>query len=90
MIIVAGPLYVDPARRTAYLDGCTEVVGLARQADGCRDFAVSPDLVDPSRINVFECWESEEQLQRFRGSGPDAGQQESIVSADVREYPVNG
>lgn len=88
MIIIAGALHVDPSRRAAYLDGCAEVVTQARQTDGCRDFALSADLLDPGRINVFERWDSEMQLQQFRGSGPDAGQQEAIVSADVREYRV--
>lgn len=88
MIIVAGALHVDPKGRTAYLDGCHEAVTQARASDGCRDFALSPDPLDPGRINVFECWESDGQLQRFRGSGPDSAQQEAIVRADVREYRV--
>lgn len=89
MIIVAGALHVDPTGRTAYLDGCREVVTQARASDGCRDFALSPDPLDPGRINVFECWDTDEHLQRFRGSGPDSDQQEAIVRADVREYRVS-
>ncbi|MFE3292402.1 putative quinol monooxygenase [Rhodococcus sp. NPDC059234] len=88
MILVAGALHIEPAGRTAYLDGCAEVVAQARGTEGCRDFALSADLLDPSRINVFECWDTEAQLQRFRGSGPNSGQQEAILRADVHEYRV--
>lgn len=71
MFIVAGTLYVDPARRDAYLASCVEVVRAARSAPGCVDFAVSADLVEPGRINVYERWESDKQLLDFRGAGPD-------------------
>ncbi len=90
MIIVAGPLHVDPAERAAYLEGCAAVVTQARGFPGCLDFALSPDLLDPGRINVYERWDSAEQLHLFRGSGPDEAQQVAIVDADVRDYPVTG
>lgn len=86
MIIVSGYLTVDPTGRKDYLDGCVEVVRLAREADGCLDFALGADLLDPARINVYERWTSEAQLHAFRGSGPDDGQQAAILDADVREY----
>jgi quinol monooxygenase YgiN len=88
MIIVAGALTVDPQARDAYLEGCVSVVEAARGEAGCLDFALSPDLLDPSRINVFERWDSDEDLQRFRGSGPDGGQLAQLLSIDVAEYAV--
>jgi quinol monooxygenase YgiN len=88
MIIVAGALTVDPEGRDAYLEGCRKVVSAARQAQGCLDFALSPDLLEPGRINVYERWSSDEDLQRFRGSGPDGGQLAALLSIEVREYPV--
>ena len=41
MIIVAGKLYVAAAERQSYLDGCREVIELARQTPGCVDFHLS-------------------------------------------------
>ena len=87
-MIVAGALFVDPSARDAYLDGCASVVAAAREADGCLDFALGPDLLEPGRINVFERWESEEDLHRFRGSGPDAGQRAELLSIRVEEFTV--
>lgn len=86
MIIVAGWIRVEAADREAYLDGCAEVVASARDAPGCLDFALSADLLEPGRIDVYERWESETDLRRFRGSGPDAGQRAAILEAAVHDY----
>ena len=88
MIIVAGALTVNPEERDSYLEGCVRVVSAARLAQGCLDFAVSPDLLEPGRINVYERWSSDEDLERFRGSGPDDGQLAALLNIDVGEYAV--
>jgi quinol monooxygenase YgiN len=88
VIIVAGALTVDPGGRDAYLEGCLGVVAAARQARGCLDFALSPDLIESGRINVYERWTSEDDLQRFRGTGPDAGQLAELLDIQVKEYAV--
>jgi quinol monooxygenase YgiN len=88
MIIVAGALTVDPEGRDAYLTDCVSVVEAARREAGCLDFALSPDLLEPGRINVYERWDSDEDLRRFRGSGPDGGQLAALLSIDVGEYTV--
>jgi quinol monooxygenase YgiN len=88
MVIVAGYLIVEPLQRDSYLAGCKAVVRRARRTQGCLDFAISADLLDPSRIDVFERWESQAAVDAFRGSGPSDEQQGSIVSASVSEYDV--
>ena len=88
MVIVAGQLVVDPEQRARYLATCTDVVEQARRAAGCLDFAISADLVDASRINVFERWESRAAVKAFRGSGPSDEQRDAMLSASVSEYDV--
>ena len=88
MIIVAGALVVDPDGRDAYLEGCVSVVAAARRAQGCLDFALSPDLLEPGRINVYERWSSAQDLRRDRGSGPDEGQLAALLDIDVSEFAV--
>ena len=88
MIIVAGHLQVAPEHRTAYLDDCRAVVELARTTPGCRDFALSPDPIDPGRINILERWSSVEDVEAFRGSGPDGPGTTAIVDAHVEQYEV--
>jgi quinol monooxygenase YgiN len=88
MVIVAGQLFVDPAERDRYLAGCAEVVEQARRAPGCLDFAITADLIDPGRINIFERWQTQEAVKSFRGSGPGDEQSAAILAASVAEYDV--
>lgn len=90
MVIVAGHLIVDPEQRESYLAGCVSVVEQGRQAAGCLDFNIAADLVVPGRINVFERWESQADVQAFRGSGPSDEQGAAILAASVAEYDVAG
>jgi quinol monooxygenase YgiN len=90
MFIVAGHLIVDPEARPEYLAGCVPVVEQARLAQGCLDFSLSADLIDPARINILERWESHQALDAFRGDGPSRGQQSAIRLADVAEYEIAG
>lgn len=89
MIIVAGWLQVAPEARDGYLDACREAVEQARAAEGCLDFSLGADLLDPGRVNVHERWDDEVSLLAFRGAGPDDGQQDAIVAADVRRFEIS-
>ena len=88
MVIVAGHLTVEPQQRDAYLADCAAVVDMARGAAGCLDFAISADLVEPDRINIFERWESQAAVEAFRGSGPSEEQSVAMLSASVAEYDI--
>ncbi|MDT5148971.1 MAG: hypothetical protein QOI01_704 [Mycobacterium sp.] len=86
-VIVAGYVVVDPGERAAYLADCVDVVRQARSAAGCLDFAISGDLLDDGRVNVYERWESQTAVEAFRGDGPsDEGA--ALMSASVAEYEV--
>ena len=85
-VIVAGHVMVEPDQREAYLAGCVEVVRQARTSAGCLDFAISADLLDPGRVNVFERWESQSAVEAFRGSGPSDEQGAAMISASVTEF----
>ncbi|MEU4313858.1 antibiotic biosynthesis monooxygenase family protein [Nocardia sp. NPDC024068] len=88
MVIVAGYILVDPETRDAYLTGCADVVDQARSAPGCLDFALSADLTDPARVNIFERWESREAVETFRGAGTGDEQNAVIRAASVAEYDI--
>jgi len=88
VVIVAGHITVESHQREAYLAGCVSVVEQARRATGCLDFAITADLLDSSRINIFERWESQAAVETFRGSGPSDDQSAAIVSASVAEFTV--
>ncbi|MEU7146487.1 antibiotic biosynthesis monooxygenase family protein [Streptomyces sp. NPDC045456] len=90
MIIVSGTLHVAPDAREAYLAGCDAVTEQARKAPGCLDYALTADRLVPDRINVYERWESDADLDMFRGSGSDAEQTATILDAEVRRYRISG
>ena len=90
MVIVAGHLVLDPRQRETYLEGRRDVVDQARRAPGCLDFAVTADLLDSSRVDIFERWESQAAVDAFRGSGPSDEQTSMVISATVVEYDVTG
>jgi len=88
MVIVAGHITVEPQERESYVAGCVSVVEQARGAAGCLDFAITADLVDPGRVNIFERWESQAAVDAFRGSGPSDEQGAALLSASVAEYDI--
>jgi quinol monooxygenase YgiN len=88
MVIVAGHITVDPEQREAYLAGSMSVVERARQADGCLDFAMTADLLDPGRLNLFERWESQAAVEAFRRRAPRKKQGAAVLSVSVAEYDI--
>jgi hypothetical protein len=66
------------------------VVERARGAAGCLDCAITADLIDPGRVNIFERWESQAALEAFRGGPPSPSDEQAgaMVSASVAEYDI--
>jgi quinol monooxygenase YgiN len=64
MIIVAGHITVEPRQRESYLAGCVSIVEQGRETAGCLDFAITADLIDQGRVNIFERWESRAASKR--------------------------
>jgi quinol monooxygenase YgiN len=89
MLIIAGHLIVDPTDRDGYVADCVKVVEAARGSAGCLDFVLTADTTDQARINVYERWDSDEELMAFRGSGPDDETSARILDADVRKYRIS-
>jgi quinol monooxygenase YgiN len=79
---------VDPTSRQAYLDAVSGATALARSTPGCRDFAQSADPLEADRINIFELWESDEELEAFRAL-PGDGEEPAIRSAEVQRYRIS-
>lgn len=88
MIIVAGYVHTDPDDRDRYVDGFVDLVTRARNSTGCLDMSFASDSVDPSRINVYERWDSQENLDHFRANAnaPELGVE--IRDGSMKEYLV--
>jgi len=89
VVIVSGTIYVRPGKREAYLAASMEAVAAGRSSPGCLDFVVAADPIEPDRINVYEQWESDAQLEAFRGDGPGGDLTSDIVKADVSRHQVS-
>lgn len=89
MIIVAGQLRVDAAQRERFLANGLDVMRAARAAPGCLDFSLAADPLDAGRVNVYERWESDADLMRFRGAGPAPDDMIDVSEVRVRRYRIS-
>jgi quinol monooxygenase YgiN len=64
MIIVAGSVRVEPAKREAARAIMEKVITASRGEDGCIDYAYAVDVLDPGVVRVWEVWRDRETLQR--------------------------
>ncbi|MEL6555805.1 MAG: antibiotic biosynthesis monooxygenase family protein [Cyanobacteria bacterium J06621_11] len=88
MIVVSGRIYVAAGDRETFVNESLTSIKAARIAQGCRDFVVAPDPLESDRVNVYEEWETKEDLMAFRGAGPSADLSQLITKAEVAEYYV--
>jgi quinol monooxygenase YgiN len=88
MLIIAGTLTITAGERDHYLERCHGIVARARSAEGCLDFSLAADLIDPDRITVYERWASDDDLQRFRAAAGDDGPTAGIEHAEVARYLI--
>ena len=93
MIIIAGYTRTDAEKRDGTVEAFKGMVERARAYDGCLDFSISADAVDPTRVNLFECWRDQAALDAWRKvarGGPRRRPREVAVSlyrTDKAERP---
>jgi quinol monooxygenase YgiN len=88
MLIIAGWAEVDADRRDDYVAAHHDLVVRCRRAPGCLDVAISADSVDATRVNVYERWESKDDVEAWRAvaHAPDTGI--DLLTVEVMEYGV--
>lgn len=89
MIIVSGRIFVRAGTREEFLASSAEAIVQARQSPGCRDFVIAADPIEPDRVNVYEEWDSVEELVAFRGNGPDDSLSSVIEHAVVSRHNIS-
>ncbi|SED26334.1 putative quinol monooxygenase [Streptomyces melanosporofaciens] len=88
-VIVAGKLYVNPAERGRFLEGHRCIVEAARSHPGCLDLSISPDPIEPGRVNNFEHWESQEALDAFRAVAPRPSVSVAVDGDQVLKHEIS-
>ncbi|MET0146448.1 MAG: antibiotic biosynthesis monooxygenase [Ilumatobacteraceae bacterium] len=66
IIIFAGTIALDPEERDRYIQLRLEPTARYRAMVGTLHYSITADAVDPTLVNVFECYESEEALEAHR------------------------
>lgn len=89
MMMISGRIYVRAGTREQFLSSSTKAILQARKSPGWGDFVVAADPIEPDRVNVYEEWDSEEQLMAFRSSGPDDSLSSVVEQADVFRHQIS-
>lgn len=88
MLIVSGRLYIAKGQREAFLALSGKAMIEARRTPGCHDFVVAADPIEADRVNIYEMWDSADQLEAFRDQGPGGELTKLIERADVRRHLI--
>ncbi|MCU1453733.1 MAG: antibiotic biosynthesis monooxygenase [Acidimicrobiales bacterium] len=68
MIVIAGHLVIRPDAREAAEVALLALAEQTTAEKGNLDYRFGTDIRDPTRVNLFERWESEEALTQHMGS----------------------
>jgi quinol monooxygenase YgiN len=94
VLIVGGWFEVDPSERDAFVAGRIESVRSSRAEQGCIEYVIAADPVDPGRAVLFERWESQADLDahlaRPRPAPPSDAPPIAPTSVSIRVYDVTG
>ena len=62
MLVIAGHIRIDPAKRGAAIAAAREMMRDTRREPGCVSYTISADVDDDGVFHVFEEWESAQAL----------------------------
>jgi quinol monooxygenase YgiN len=94
VLIVGGTFQVDPDQRERFLAGRHDMMRTSRAEPGCLEYTFSADPIEPSRVVLFERWESQDALDvhlaALRTPSPSSGDSVAPKSASIVIYEVSG
>jgi quinol monooxygenase YgiN len=88
MVIVQGVFSVNPNDREQFLQGSIEGMRSSRQEEGCLEYVMAGDPLDPGRVVLSERWESMEHLQQHL-QGQGTRRDDSAQAANARPTPLS-
>jgi quinol monooxygenase YgiN len=84
IVIVQGVFSIDPSERDRFVETSVEAMRSSRQEEGCLEYVIAADPLDPERAVLSERWESMDHLQQHL-----AGQKNPVRGIDSRPLPRN-
>jgi quinol monooxygenase YgiN len=94
-VIVQGVFSVDPNERDRFVETRVEAMRSSRQEEGCLEYVIAADPLDPERAVLSERWESMDHLQqhlaqqRNAARGVDAGPRPRAVEITLFEVATS-
>ena len=88
-VIVAGWCTVDPRKRDEAVESFKALVLRGRRAPGCLDLSITADLVDAGRVNIFELWQSEEDLRAWRAVAKHPKRITPLLRMEVQKHVID-
>ena len=88
MLVIAGHIRIDPAKREAAVAAADAVMEATRREQGCLAYTFSADLHDEGLIHLFEEWDSQDALDAHFKAPHMAAFQASIPGLGVKEMKI--
>jgi quinol monooxygenase YgiN len=83
-VILQGAFLFDPEERDRFVEARIEAMRSSRQEDGCLEYVIAADPLDPERVVLSERWESSDHLQNHL-----AHQRNATPGVDTGPVPRN-
>mgnify|MGYP001255536240 CR=1 FL=1 len=64
IMIVQGVFSVDASERDRFVETSVEAMRASREEDGCLEYVMAADPLDPERVVLSERWESMDHLEQ--------------------------
>ena len=94
MVIVVGWFTVDPGERDAFVAGQADAIRRSRAEQGCIEYVIAADPVDPGRAVLFERWASQADLDAhlagLASAPPTDGPRVAPSAVSIVVYDVSG
>ena len=94
MVIVGGAFQVDPGERDAFVAERAEVMRRSRAEQGCIEYVMAADPLEPGRVVLFERWASQADLDAHLGAMSSAPESErpsvAPTAVSIVVYDVSG
>lgn len=94
MVIVGGWFEVDPDARDAFVAEREAVMRRSRAEQGCIEYVIAADPLEPGRAVLFERWASQADLDAHLGgmSSAPASERPSVAptAVSIVVYDVSG
>lgn len=92
MLIVAGHFVVAAEDQAAFVAGRVEAMKHTRKENGCLEYVMSADPVDPTRVMLFERWADQAAFDGHMAGLKDAPKSTGPAPKgfDVKIYDISG